>query len=365
MSDDLAPQRQALARKLAARLQDAEAPLGELKDIQERLRMVDGLLAERRAAAGRRLSRALAPMLAVAIVLTIAATLPVPVVPLSLELQASSAALTMADASAIGPIALRGDTRIEGSTVLASPDSTLVKAFEAERPDAMVLSSEQGMLRALQWPANARLTIQASRTALALRVEGEGAPTQAEFELRGRSTLRFGEAARVEERRYQHGEWLRIATAGTNGGAASPLALTLDRAADATIRLTDLRPVALRFAERREGFGGVGAVASSVEGGTLTLPATGDTVKLVGGDWLEIDGLTVERCEVSVGPLLTLRLNGSAGTLRLRVGEFERSLKPSWLEYAARHHLLKLMWGSAAVLWGALAWMRKQFTDVH
>ena len=123
--------------------------------------------------------------------------------------------------------------------------------------------------------------------------------------------------------------------------------------------------MALRFAERREGAGGVAAVASSIEGGTLTLPATGDTVKLVGGDWLEIDGLTVERCEVSAGPLLTLRLNGSAGTLRLRVGEFERSLKPSWLEYAARHHLLKLMWGSAAVLWGALAWMRKQFADVH
>jgi len=190
-------------------------------------------------------------------------------------------------------------------------------------------------------------------------------PTQAEFELRGRTTLRFGEAVRVQERRYEHGEWLRIATAGADGGAASPLALMLDRAADATIRLTDLRPVALRFAERREGSGGVAAVASSVEGGTLTLPATGDTVKLVGGDWLEIDGLMVERCEVSAGPLLTLRLNGSAGTLRLRVGEFERSLKPSWLEYAARHHLLKLMWGSAAVLWGALAWMRKQFAGVH
>jgi hypothetical protein len=365
MTDELASQRKSLAEQLAARLQAPDAPLTELKDLQERLRIVDNVLAEQRAAAGRSLGRVLAPMLAVAVVLTLAATLQVPAVPLGLELQAGSATLTMAGASAIGPLGLRGDTRVEGFSLLASPDSSLVQAFVANPSGAIVLRADEATLSTLRWPADSRLTMQADPAMLSLRLEGPGSGAQAEFDVRGRSTLRLSEAALPEERRYDHGEWIRLAAGDANGGGASSMTLSLSRAVDAPIRLSELRPVALRFAERRASASGVAAVVSSIEGGTITLPATGESVKLAAGDWLELDGLVIERCEVVADGLLTLRLNGSAGAMRLRVGEFERSLKPSWLEYTARHHLMKLLWGAAAVLWGALAWMRNQFADVH
>jgi hypothetical protein len=85
---------------------------------------------------------------------------------------------------------------------------------------------------------------------------------------------------------------------------------------------------------------------------------------IAAGDWLEIDGLTTERCEIAVaGELLTLKLNGSAQALRLRAGSLERSLKPTLLEYLSRHHVATLLWSSAVALWGAIAWTRRQFAQ--
>jgi hypothetical protein len=76
-------------------------------------------------------------------------------------------------------------------------------------------------------------------------------------------------------------------------------------------------------------------------------------------DGLEIDGLVVEGFEVIAGAMLVLKLSGSARRIELRTGEYSRSFEPRWLEYTARHHLVKLLWGSAALLGGALAWIRQ------
>jgi hypothetical protein len=366
MNEPLAAQRAALVGKLAERLAAGDAPLAELKDLQDRLRLIDAAQSELRAANDRRLGRALAPVVAVAVALVLAATVPVPVAPVSLELRASSATLTMAEGTSVGPIALAGTSRIEGITTLESPDDPLARAFAAERADALVLRGDEVWLRTLEVPVGARLTVAVGERAQ-LRVESARVPVHAQLEMRGHTTLRFGYAARVEERRYQQAEWVGV-TAGdakAANGPPLPLALSLEGLGDGAVRLADLRPSSLRFAERRDRGGAVSVVGSSVDGGTITLPATGETVKLAAGDWLEVDGLTAERCEIVLATPLVLRLNGSAGTLRLRVGDFERSLKPSWLEYISRHHLVHLLWGSAAVLWGALAWMRKQFAGVN
>lgn len=362
-SEALGAQRGVLATHLAERLVAGDAPLSELGDLQERLRLIDCVLAEQRAGSDGHIRQVLAPMALVAIALTLAATVPVPKVPLSLELRATAATLQLAEQTTLGPLALSGASRIEGVTTLESPDTALNRAFSSGRSDALSLQGDETRLRALQVPADARLTLQTGRGAMLVRVEGERAPTTAEFELRGKASLRFGDASHAEERNYEHSEWLRV-TAGDGEPATAtppPLALSLGSSAEQPARLTGLKPVALRFAERRDAGGAVASVGSSIEGGTIALPATDDTLQLAAGDWLEVDGLTVERCEVVAGAPLTLRLNGSARSLRLRVGEFERSLKPSWLEYTARHHLVQLLWGSAAVLWGALAWTRKQF----
>jgi hypothetical protein len=362
-SDPLAAQRADCAARLEQRLTAGDAPLTELRELQERLRVIDGVLAERRAAQGRRPARVLAPMLAVAVALTLAAVVPVPAVPLSLEVHATSVTLTMAHAATLGPVALAGDTRIEGVTAVDSPDASLARAFAAERADTLVLRGDL-LLRTLQVPAGARLTVQAAPDSVLLQVESPRDPTVAQFELRGRTALLVGDAGTAEQRDYAHGEWLQLRSAAARGtqGVPPPVALTLGRGgAGEPARLADLQPAALRFAERRDSGDAVAAVSSSLEGGTLTLPESGTTVALTAGDWLEVDGLRIERCDVVAGTPLLLKLNGSARGLRLRVGDFERSLKPSWLEYTARHHTVQLLWSAAAVLWGAWAWTRKQF----
>ena len=118
------------------------------------------------------------------------------------------------------------------------------------------------------------------------------------------------------------------------------------------------------FAERQAGTGTLAAVGSSIDSGSLTLPASGQTLTLAAGDWLALDGLVLERCELVVGTAVRLKLSGSARGLHLRVGEFERSLKPSVLEYVSRHHLVGVLWGSAALLWGLLAAVRKGLAGV-
>ena len=366
-NEALAVQRAECAARLEQHLAAGDAPITELRELQDRLRLFDSVLAERQGVQDRRPSRVFAPMLLVAAVLTLAAVLPVPMVPVSLELRATSMALTLVDAAALGPIALAGDSRIEGVTALESPDASLSRAFAAERADTLTLHGADAQLRTLQLPAGARLTIRAERDAVLLQVESPREPTQAEFELRGNTAFRFGEAARSEERTYDHGEWLRLRAGDPQRQSAvpPPLVLSLGRAANSSARLTKLRPATLRFADRSDSGGAVAGVSSSLEGGTLTLAATAETVALAAGDWLEIDGLVVERCEVELGSPLVLKLNGSARGLQLRVGDFARSLKPSWLEYTARHHLVQLLWSSVAVLWGAWAWTRKQFAAAH
>ena len=93
------------------------------------------------------------------------------------------------------------------------------------------------------------------------------------------------------------------------------------------------------------------------------MPATGDEVRLGNGDRLEIAGLELERFELVAGESVGVRMAGSARVLSTRTGEFERSLKPSLLEFVARHHTIGLFWSAALMLWGVLAWLRRQFGD--
>ena len=209
---------------------------------------------------------------------------------------------------------------------------------------------------------------------MALLVDSALAPVIAELELRGAATLRVGDATEPLARDYPRSEWLRLVAGDAAKPAQTPppMTLSLDRRRDADdekapLQLSALKPTRLRFVERREGAVGDSSalVTSSLLGGTLSLPATGQTLALAAGDGLELDGLRIERFEIIAGTPLRVELNGSASGLRQRVGEFERSLKPSWLEYVSRHHLTKLLWASAAVLWGALAWLRRQFGAVR
>lgn len=365
--------RDSTAAQLVARLTAADAALPELRELQERLKLLDATLADQRTRDERRWGALLWPVGLVAVALLLAASVPVPSVPVTLELRASSVTLDLPAAAVLGAQPIHGELRIDGFTSVESADAAVADAAARERAERLSVRAGQAWLRSLSLPAGTRLTVQARGDSTTLLVESPRSPVIADVELRGATVLRLGDADAPLHRVFDHSEWLRLI-----GGAAAradqpapPMTLSIPLHAAAPIRIDTLRPSSLRFAERRESVatgtevGAVSSVASSLEGGTLSLPASGKTVAINGGDWLEVDGLVVERFELSAGVPLLLKLSGSARTLRLRVGEFERSLKPSWLEYVSQHHLVTLLWGSMALLWGALAWVRKHFSGVH
>jgi hypothetical protein len=351
------------AARLASRLEHDDAPLAELRELQERLSMLDATVADQMARAHRHRGMSVWPVLLVATVLLVAATVPVRSVPLSLEVRASAITFGLADESTLASQSVDGELRIDGFTSLESADAALVAAAAQERADRIAIRAAETRLRSLALPAGTQLTIRGRLDTTELQVESVRSPVVAEVEVRGHTTLRMGDGVPTPARAFPHGEWLRlnVGDAAHPKRVPPPMLVSLSRGNDSAPQFSGLRPATLRFAERREGAGAVAIVDSSIAGGTLTLPATSDQVTLSAGDWLEFDGLVVERCEVVAGVPMMLKLSGSARSARLRVGEFERSLKPSILEYVSRHHLVSLLWGSAAVLWGALAWIRRQF----
>ena len=370
----LSAQRRALAAALAERLAAGDAPLPELRELQERIKLLDATIAEQGARKQHRIAALLWPVALVGLLLLVAASVPVPRVPLSLTLKASAVQLDLAEATQLGPLSVNADIHVEGFSTLESGDPALVTAASLARADSLSVQATESRLRALRLPAGASLGVEARRDAVALLVDSALAPVIAELELRGAATLRVGDAPEPLARNYPRSEWLRLVAGDAAKPAQTPppMTLSLDRRRDADdekapLQLSALKPTRLRFVERREGAVGDSSalVTSSLLGGTLSLPATGQTLALAAGDGLELDGLRIERFEIIAGTPLRVELNGSARGLRQRVGEFERSLKPSWLEYVSRHHLTKLLWASAAVLWGALAWLRRQFGAVR
>ena len=367
--DRLRELRDATAAQLATRLTAADAALPELRELQERLKLFDAALADRSARDERRWGALLWPLGLVAVVLLLAASVPVPSVPVSLELRASSVTLELPAAAVLGPQPVDGELRIDGFTSIESADAAVADAAAREHAERLSVRAGQAWLRSLSLPAGTRLTVQTRSDTATLGVESPRSPVIADVEVRGATALGLGDADAPLRRQFDHSEWLRLVggSAARAEQAAPPMTLSMPLGSAAPMRIDTLRPSSLRFAERREsgGAGAVSSVASSLEGGTLHLPASGQTLAINGGDWLEVDGLVVERFELSAGVPLLLKLSGSARALRLRVGEFERSLKPSWLEYVSQHHLVTLLWGSMALLWGALAWLRKHFSGVH
>ncbi len=361
-----------VASQLAARLADGRAPVPELRELNERLSLLDTALAAPVKAAenppGRQsASRAwpvVWPLLLVGGILLLAATVPVPSTPLTLNVQASSVKLGLTEATVLGGQAVGGQLRIEGFSALESPDPALAQASPGEQTNTLAIRGDQTQLRALNLPAGTELTLRAQGDGAILTVDSSRSPVVADIEMRGKTSLRLGDTAAVLEREFPHSEWLKV----VGGDAAQPgqraplMTLSLAKRGEATLRIDALRPRSLQFSEPQAGAGIVSARGSSLDSGTLTLPSTGQTVPINGGDWLEIDGLEVQRCEVALGNAVSIKLTGSARVVRLKVGDFDRSLKPSWLEFVARHHLAGLLWGSAALLWGALAWVRKYFS---
>ncbi|RZU00842.1 hypothetical protein [Rivibacter subsaxonicus] len=351
--------RDAAARQFLQRMQAGDAPLPELRELQERVRLADAALADpllqRRAAA--------IALLVVALLCTLAAVLKMPSVPFSLELTAGSAALQMEAAGEFGEQVVDRELGVEGFATLESADAALLKLSRDEqvRGSRIDLRSESLRLQRLRFPHGSLVRAEAGADAVRLVVEAPQPKAVVELEVAGASEVALGAAPRRFD--FGPGEWLRLAGADADPTERrpAPLTLQLGRGAERSYSWIGLQPVSLRFVERQARGAAPPVYLSSLKQAQISLPATGAEVQLRAGDGLELDGLVLERCELALGGELGLRLSGSARELVARTGSFERSLKPSVLEFLARNHALALFWTAAGLLWGIGAWLRKLF----
>lgn len=356
-SESLRTLRAEVAARLVQRAADGDAPLAELRELEQRLNLIDAALAASKSRRGP--WSPLWPLLVVAALVSLAASVPVRSVPFSIEADARALSLRLDAAGELGPQAIDGGLRVEGFTRVETPDVELAATVAATRPDRLALSAPTLNLRRVAWPAGSQLVVEGGET-LHLSLHAPTAPVVVAIEFAGDSRWQLGDEAHLN-RRHEQLEWMQLVAgdAATPARRPPPVDVWLGRDASRSVTFAGLRPAALQFVERRSASEGV--LASSLEQARIVLPATGGEVKLASGDRLELAGIEVERFELVAGATLKIKLSGSARGLATRSGDFERSLKPSLLEYAARHHTLGLAWSAAALLWGIVGWMRRQF----
>ncbi|MBA5603862.1 hypothetical protein H3H36_00605 [Duganella sp. FT3S] len=350
--------RAGVARRFAERAGMADAPLAELRDLQERLLLLDAAIA-RLPDAGRRRRRATwLALVAVAAVLSLAALIPVPSVPFSLDAEAGTVRLHLADRGTLGPQAVAGELRVDGYTALESPAADLLGRPGAQGAGRLVIGAARLNLRRISYPAGADIELATDAAAAIMTLHGQRGPVSVDIEWSGRAAIRFGQGGQVWQADYPFAERLR-ALAAAPVGTPPPMIVTLARPAQTGYSWTSLRPQAVRFVERRLDAGTEAGILSSLRKAHLVLQASAAEVTLGEGNDLELDGLELQRCDIVLGPVVRVKMAGTARSLLTRTGHFERSLKPSLLEYAARHKTVALLWSAALMLWGAVQWLQR------
>lgn len=348
-----------VARRFAQRAGEPDAPLPELREMQERLLLLDAAIADPRDAGRRRRRATWLALVTVAAVLSLGALIPVPSVPFSLEAEADGLRLHMATAGALGPQTVPGELRVDGYTALQSPAADLTRQPGAPAAGRLTVRATMLNLRRVSYPSGADIELASGREAATLTLHSQRAPVMADLELSGRATVRFGPGDQGRQADYPFAERLRVLAAAPMA-TPPPLVLTLARPGQTEYGWASLRPQEVRFVERRLNEEGTeAAVLSSLRKAHLVLQASAAEVTLGEGDDLELGGLDLRRCDVTLGPVVRVRMAGTARSVLTRTGHFERTLKPSLLEYAARHKTVALLWSAALMLWGIVQWLQR------
>ncbi|WP_296443059.1 hypothetical protein [Rhodoferax sp. UBA5149] len=348
----LRAQRSALALRLAQGLGEA-TPVAELKDLQTRLQLIDGVLADA-APPGHALRRHLIALLLVAAAVSLAALLPMPRVSFVLELDAGAAQMRMIKSGNLAGQPLDGEMRAEGFSRIESADPALAQRALDGGASQLALQAQRLNLRRISFPAGARIDFEAG--AQTVRVAIDGTAHAAEFEIGGQASSSFGGSPR-EAGNYAVAEWLKL-VAGT-----APTELWFTRKPERSYLWRGLQPDSLRLVERQSGADAQVRLVSALRQGLLRLPATGRELRLIAGSGLELDGLQLDQADLTLGEQVGLRLSGSAQRMVLETGGFQQSLKPSLLDYVAHNHGLGLIWSAAGLLWGISTWLRKALGD--
>ena len=350
----LQAQRRALQEQLLQGLASA-APLAQVQDMQNRLRLLDGVLAGAPGTRWRAWRRQAVALVAVGAVVSAVAWVPSPRTPFTLEVQASAAQLQMDAAGSLGGQALAGALRAEGYSRLETADPGLAqRAREAGDASQLALQAERLNLRRVSYASGALLDFSAGAPAARLAIEG--AVHAAEFEFGGAVSSSLAGAPAVAAR-YEVAEWLKLSA------GATATELWLAGRPDRPLVWQGLRPRSVRLMARQADADGQVRLGSALQKAVLRLPSIEKELTLAAGSQLELDGLQVEQAELSVGPVLNLRLSGTASRLQVQTAGYARSLVPSLLEVLAHNHSLGLLWGAAGLLWGISTWLRKQWGE--
>lgn len=347
-----------LAKQFAQKVGDADAPLPELRDLQERLRLIDLALADPQRAAGLKRRATWLALAAVAAMLSLGALIPMPSVPFSIEAEAGAVRLQMDAAGELGPQAVAGELVVEGYTALQSPDAGLMQQDSTHGRGRLAIGADTLNLRRIGFPAASTIDASAGPQAAVLTLHSAQGPIGVDIELAGHASTRFGAAGSRTQADYPFAEWLQL-RAGAASQAPPPVTVALARAPTTDYAWSGLRPSAVHFVQRALRSGDEAAIVSSLQSARLRLQASGEEVQLGNGDTLDLAGLDVQRCDLVLGPVLHLKMTGTARELSTRTGDFERSLKPSVLEYAARHKRVALLWSAALLLWGVARWLQR------
>ena len=355
----LQQQQQLLTQQLAQGLRDG-APLPELTEVQTRLHMVNAALDAaahtqlRRQPNSTALHRHLLAMVVVALLVTLAALLPMPRASFALELEAGAAQLLMQAKGSLDGQGLGGEFRAEGFDGFESGDPVLMQRAREDGVHQLSLQAERLSLRRIGFPAGATLEFAAGLPTVRLAIDA--APHTAEFEVSGAMSSSFDGAARATST-YPVAEWIKL----VSGTAATQLWLA--RAPEKSLLWRGLRPAGVRWVERQANADGEVRWVSAIRSGVIRLPATGREMPLRADSSLELDGLQLELADLALGGSVALKFSGSASRIDLDTAGFKQSLKPSLLEYAARNHSLGLLWSAAGLLWGVSTWLRKLLGD--
>jgi hypothetical protein len=353
--------RSQIALEFASKVRDGQTPLADLRDLQERLRLLDAAIADPQRVARRRWRAAAIAALVVAVLLSMGALIPMPRVPFSLEAEAGAVRLQMPAAGELGPQQVDGELLVDGYTSLESPDAALMQQGGAPGSGRIAISAAVLNLRRVSYPAPSTIDMAAGAQAASLTIHSQRAPIGVEVEFSGRTTTRFGPQTERREADYPYAEWLRLRAGDASAAqrVSPPVVLSLARSANTEYRWSALQPEALRFVERGVAARNEAVVRSSLQKARIQLQASAAEVLLGAGEDLELSGLDVQRLDLRLGPVLQLKMSGTARGMLTRTGHFERSLKPSLLDYAARHKTVELLWSGAILLWGITRWLQR------
>lgn len=356
--------REACGRRFVERTTSTDATVEELRDLFERVRLADAACAELKPPS-KKTNRAIVTIaVGIGVVVTVAAWLPVRSVGFTAEIEARTLSMAMNQDGSLEQQAVLKQIGVEGAADVKSSNKALTSILQGN-VQPFALRGDFLRIQNLYWDKGAEFRLVAEEEALRITVENLKSPPVLSLETAGRIELETSDGKGSQAIDTGLGDTVSISTSNPSiqeGGRPPPLVIIVGSAAEHKYKLNGLQPSSLSFVERRPNLGSA-IYASSLISANVNIPLNNSVTTLYEGDRIGFDGLSLERIDVVVGKTIAIRISGRASELRSSVGGFERSLKPSVLEWLTRHHTLKLFWSAAVFLWGAYVWFQMHFKN--